>query len=240
MQNCTTDFFLDGQIRLLQPETGYRVSMDPFFLCRHVVPENDQKVLDIGCGSGIIPLLLTRKNPSAHITGVEIQPELARLARRNVEANQMGDRITILNKDARELTLPDIRGPVDLIVSNPPFKKQNSGRLNPSRQKAVAKHEIELTLEDVLRQSSALLSSGGTACIIFPAERTPEILILMEKYRIQPAMIRFLHPRKPDSAKFVIVGGIKGGAGALKVASPLFIYNDQNEWTSEVKQMFSS
>jgi tRNA1Val (adenine37-N6)-methyltransferase len=152
----------------------------------------------------------------------------------------MKNRITILNKDARKLTLPDIRGPADLVVSNPPFKKQNSGRLNPCTQKAVAKHEMELTLKDVLRMSSNLLAAGGNIFLIFPSERTPEILVLMEKYRIQPDMIRFIHPRIPDLAKLVIVGGLKGGAGGLKVAPPLFIYNDQNEWTSEVKQMFSS
>ena len=225
---------------LFQPETGYRVSMDPFFLCSHVEPKKDQKILDIGCGSGIIPLLLARKYPAAHLTGVEIQPELARIARRNTEANQMEDRITILNRDARKLTLSDLSGPADLIVSNPPFKKKNSGRLNPSRQKAVAKHEIELTLEDLLRQSSALLSPGGTVCIIFPAERTTEILVLMEAYRIRPAMIRFVHPRRPDPAKLVIISGTRGGAGFPKIVSPMFIYNEQNEWTGEVKQMFSS
>ena len=240
MQNCTTDFFLDGQIRLFQPEKGYRVSMDPFFLCRHVEPKEDQRILDIGCGSGIMPILLARKNPAVHITGIEIQPELARIARCNVEANHMESRITILDKDAKKLTRPDLSGPVDLIVSNPPFKKKNSGRLNPSGQKAVARHEIELTLEDLLRQSNALLSRGGTVFLIFPAERIPEILVLMEKYRIQPAMIRFVHPRRPDPAKLVIVSGMKSGAGLPDIVSPLFIYNDRNEWTDEVKQMFSS
>ena len=240
MQNCTTDFFLDGQIRLFQPENGYRVSMDPFFLCSHVEPAKGQRIVDIGCGCGIMPLLLARKNPAAHITGVEIQPELAGIARRNVEANLMKDWITILNKDARELTLSDICCPADLIVSNPPFKKKNSGRINPCGQKAVARHEIELTLEDLLRQSSLLLRAGGSIFLIFPAERTPEILVLMKKFRIQPAMIRFVHPRTPDHAKLVIVSGIKGGAGFVTISPPLLIYNGQNEWTSEVKQMFSS
>ncbi len=240
MQNCTTDYFLDGKIKLFQPETGYRVSMDPFFLCRHVEPEGNQRILDIGCGSGIIPLLLARRNSGVHVTGVEIQPELARIARRNIDANRVEGRITILNRDARELTLHDLSGPVDMIVSNPPFKKKNSGRLNPSRQKAVAKHEIELTLKDVLLQSGNLLSAGGTVCIIFPAERTAEIMVIMETCGIKPAMIRFVHPRRHDSAKLVIVSGIKGGAGFPKVSPPLFIYNEQNEWTGEVKQMFSS
>lgn len=164
-----------------QPERGYRFSIDPFLLCSQIPHLTNQTILDIGCGSGIIPLILKFKNPDVKVFGVEIQKELVQFAQRNVVKNLMEKSISIMCKDIKKTSPLNFDKKIDVIVSNPPFKKKGSGRLNPDTQKAIARHEVKLTVNDLFRCCKQLLSPKGIVYIIFPAERISDLIESMNK-----------------------------------------------------------
>jgi tRNA1Val (adenine37-N6)-methyltransferase len=141
MHSLTTDTFFNGKLHITQDAAGYRFSLDAIVLAHHTDTHAGERVLDLGTGCGIIALILAYRNPDIRVYGIEIQGELADLAVSNVGANHMQNRITVLCRDMRDLKPRMIGGPVDVIVCNPPYRKPNSGRLNPDPQRAVARHE---------------------------------------------------------------------------------------------------
>lgn len=227
MQSFITEFF--ENLKIDQPQNGYRFSIDPFLLCSEIPHLTNQTILDIGCGSGIIPLILKFKNSDIKIFGVEIQSELAELAEKNVRKNSMEQNISIMCKDIKDSTIRDFGEKIDIIVSNPPYKKEKSGRLNPDKQKAVARHEIKLNIQELLQCCKRLLSSNGRVYIIFPAERISDLLYNMNENRIKPETIRFVHTKKDNNAKLIIVSGIKTNIKGMfqkpVTAPPLNIYD---------------
>ena len=225
MQNFTTDFFVNKNLKIDQPEKGYKFSSDSFLLCSEIPRLTNQTILDIGCGSGVIPLILKAENPEVEIFGVEIQKELADIAKNNVKKNSMEQSIQIICQDIKLLSAQDFNKKIDIIVSNPPYKKENSGRLNPDKQKAIARHEIKLNISEFFICCKRLLVPNGKVYIIFPAERIADLFKNMEENKITPETIRFVHTRKKDNAKLVIVSGIRNGLQQPVIAPPLYTYN---------------
>ncbi len=170
--------------------------MDPVILAAQVTPFKDCKIIDIGCGCGIIPLILGYRCKDVHIIGVEIQPDLAGFARKNIIENQMSDRIQILNKDIRTTTPHDVHGPADIIISNPPYKKKGTGRQNPDIQKAIARHEIKLELPQFFSSAHRLLKPRGQILFIFPADRLTDIVLGLQLLDFQLDWIQFIHTKK--------------------------------------------
>ena len=205
-----------------QPEKGYRFSIDPFLLCSEIPPLTNQTILDIGCGCGIISLILRSEYPEVKVFGVEVQKELAEIAKKNVEQNSMRESIIIICKDIKKIKVQDFYKKIDIIVSNPPYKKAKSGRLNPDKQKAIARHEIKLNIEEFFIYCNNLLSPHGKVYIIFPAERIYDLLKNMNENEIKPKTIRFVHTKKEDNAKLVIVSGIKNGLQQPVIVPPLY------------------
>ncbi len=203
--------------------------MDPVLLANHVKadinPVKEQRILDIGTGSGIMPVVLALKYPKIRITGIEIQEELAAIAEKNVILNQMENNISIIQKDIREVEPSDIDGIQDIIISNPPYKKRGSGRINHDMQKAIARHEIKLSLDELVRSVKKHLSPGGDFYMIYPAERLCDLICVLCQYRIMPDQIRFIHTKKNAEAKRVIIKCINNGSQTISVLSPLFIYD---------------
>jgi len=223
LQKSTTDFSLSKNLKIDQEKNGYRFSMDPFLLCSEIPCLKKKTILDIGCGSGVISLVLKSKNPHIKVYGVEIQKELADIAVKNVLKNSMEHDITIICNDIKNINPTDLNGKIDIIVSNPPYKKQKSGRICPDRQKAIAKHEIMLNIEDFFICCKRLLQNSGKVYLIFPAERISDILINMEKNNIKPALIKFIYTKKKQNAKLVFVSGIKNRSQQPLIAPPLII-----------------
>ncbi len=227
MQVCIDKHFFNGEInekiKFFQPEHGYRFSMDSVFLADYVKPEKGQKILDIGTGSGIMPVILALKYPKVQITGIEIQEELAEIAIKNVILNHVEKNISILQKDIRKTDFFHINGPYDIIISNPPYKKKGTGRLNPNMQKAIARHEIELSLDELAQSVKKHLSPEGCFYLIYPAERLSELICILCQYRIVPDRIRFIHTKKNAAAKRVMVKSIKNGSGTFTVLPPLYV-----------------
>ncbi len=216
--------------------------MDPVILAAQVTPSPGCKIIDIGCGCGIIPLILGFRFKEIHIIGVEIQSELAQLATKNIVANQLSDRIHILNKDIRTTTLSDIKEGTkegaDIIVANPPYKKKGSGRLNPDIQKAIARHEVTLELSDFFESAHRLLKPRGQLLFIFPADRLQDILSGLQSHAFQLNWIRFIHTKKNKPAKLVLISSLKEGFGACIVRPPLYIFDEANNPTNEYTAMF--
>jgi tRNA1Val (adenine37-N6)-methyltransferase len=238
MKSKTPDTFLNGRIKVKQDHSGYRFSIDSIFLASHAEPRPGDKVLDLGTGCGIIPLILAYREPNLKIFGIEVQKELADIAGTNVEENHMGDIITVLCKDMKKLKNDMISGPVDLIVSNPPYRKPESGRINPDMQRAVARHEIKVSLNDITATVRRLLKTAGRFITIYSAERITDLLTHLRSAGIEPKFIRMIHSGVKTKAKLVLVEGVKNGRPGVKIGPPLIIYDENGTYTQEVDKMF--
>lgn len=239
MQPTTIDSALNGSIRVKQHRDGYRFSIDAFLIADFVRPGQDDTVLDLGAGCGIIPLILARRYPRLNIFGVEVQPELAQLAQENADQNGMGGRISILQMDLKDLTRDCFATPIDVIVSNPPFRRQTSGRVNPHPQRAIARHEIRLTLEDLVRVSAAILDPGGRFAVVYPAERLTGLLSILHKWRIEPKVLRLVHSHREGDAIRVLVEGVKEGRPGVRIRRPLTVYARDGRYTREAAALFA-
>lgn len=238
MVALTTDTFFNGRIQVKQDRFGYRFSIDAVLLAYHARLRPNERVIDLGTGCGIIPLILGYRNPNVEIWGIEIQEELARLATLNVEENRMEGRISVICTDMKALKPHMIKGPVDLVVSNPPFRKLNSGRINPDRQRAAARHEITVTLYDVVAAVRRILRKSGRFLTIYSAERATDLLTQMRSAGIEPKFIRMIHSGYRTEAKLILVEGVKGGRSGTKIGAPLIIYREDGSYTDEVERMF--
>ncbi|MBU1711981.1 MAG: tRNA1(Val) (adenine(37)-N6)-methyltransferase [Proteobacteria bacterium] len=238
MDLLTTDTFFNGNISVKQNRNGYRFSIDAILLAGHVKTNSGDRILDIGTGSGIISLILASRNPQINIYGVEVQKNLADIAILNVKDNNLEDRIKILCADIKNLNADMISGPLDIVVSNPPYRKAESGRVNSDNQRAIARHEIDITLTDILKAASRLLHVSGRFIIIYPSERIADVVTQMRLSGIEPKNFRFIYSKSNSESKLVIVEGLKGGRTGAKIVSPLVIYNDDGTYTDEVNRMF--
>lgn len=201
--------------------------MDPFMLCNQIHPFSySDRILDVGCGCGIIPVILGYYFPQARITGVEIQTKLAEIASKNVIDNQLEQTVSIINEDIKDINLNSINQPFDLIVSNPPYKKKNTGRLNPDRQKAIARHELAMNLKTLAAKAETLLRHKGRFMIIFPSERLPDIEQAIQATSIHPEWIRYIHTGQKKTPKRVIFSGRKGIMAPRRILPPIYLSCD--------------
>ena len=238
MNSKTPDTFLNGRIKVKQDRSGYRFSIDSILLACHAGPRPGDKVLDLGTGCGIISLILAYREPNLKIFGIELQKELADISVSNVKENQMDSSITIICKDIKELNNNMISGPVDLVVSNPPYRKAESGRINPDMQRAVARHEIKVSLSDITATVRRVLRTAGRFVTIYSAERITDLLTHLRSAGIEPKFLRMIHSGVKTEAKLVLLEAIKGGRSGVKIGPPLIIYNEKGAYTQEVEKMF--
>jgi tRNA1Val (adenine37-N6)-methyltransferase len=238
MNSYTTDTFFNGKIRLTQDRSGYRFSIDAVLLAHFADPRSGNKVLDLGTGCGIIPLILAYRQPQISIYGVEVQTALAELAISNLRENRQQDRITVICTDMKLLKPAMTAGPVDLVVCNPPFRRQGSGRINPDAQRAVARHEIKANLSDIIQTSHRMLRAAGRLVLIYTAGRLTGVLSRMRIEGIEPKLIRMIHSRRDTKATLILIEGVKGGRPDLEIAPPLILYDTGNDYTEEVASMF--
>ena len=238
MKSLTADSFFNGRIQVKQHRSGYRFSIDAVLLASHAKPGPEDTVLDLGTGCGIIPMILAYRNPGIEVYGIEVQTDLADIAALNITENGLDDQITVLCMDMKTLNLETTSEPVDLVVSNPPFRKAESGRINPNRQRAVARHEIKATLYDVVETGRRMLRTGGRFVMVYLAERMTDILTQMRTAGIEAKSIRTIHSGIETSAKLVLVEGKKGGRAGIKIGPPLIIYRKNGAYTDEVEKMF--
>lgn len=218
----------DLQIRgleLIQDPEKFCFGVDAVFLSDFVRVRPGESVLDLGTGNGIIPVLLSAKTEARHITGLEIQADTAEMARRSVAHNHLEDRIDIVTgdiKEAAELFRPAF---FDVITTNPPYMLADHGIRNPDDAKAVARHEILCTLDDILRESMRLMQDKSRFYMIHRPFRLTEIMIKMHEYKIEPKRIRFIHPYIDKEPTMVLIEGVRGAKPRVTVEPPLIIFD---------------
>jgi len=231
-------------IKLFQSKKGYRFSVDALLL-EDFISQNWWKDrsriydgMEIGTGSGIISILLAKRNKNTRIKAVEIQESLAELAKRNVELNHLANSIEIINSDIRETVKTLSPGVFDYVFSNPPFRRQKTGLLNRNMERAIARHEIKITLSDIIETASYLLKNRGRFYIIYHPFRLMDLICILKEKGLEPKRMRFVHSRACEEARMVMIEASKRGRTWLKVDPPLYIYNDNDEYSDEMKRIY--
>ncbi len=217
---------------------GYRYGIDPFLLADFCQIRRGETVVDLGTGTGVIPLLLARRNPPPEkVVALEIQPGLVAMARKNLEQQGSAGLVEVLEGDLRRIG--DLLPPQSarVVVSNPPYRKPGSGRQAPGEERARARHELAGGLEDFLGAAAYLLPDGGRLYLIYLAERLTELLDEMRGAGIEPKRLRCVHGRAGDAAKMVLVEGCRRGRPGLKIEAPLFVYEGEG-YSAEVRRIY--
>ena len=234
----TLDTLFGGRLKILQKKRGYRFAIDALLLAHFAEPGPDDRVIDLGTGCGIVPLILFFRKKLKKITGVEVQPSLADLARRNALLNRCSSRFQVWEGDLRKLDRRVKRECFGLLLTNPPYRKIVPGRVNPHTKKAVARHEIKATLEDVLRAAHYLLKDKGRLDMIYPAPRIADLMRRLSQYRLEPKRIQFVHSHGKDEARLVLVEALKEGHAQVKILPPFFLYDSSGHYTPAARELF--
>jgi tRNA1Val (adenine37-N6)-methyltransferase len=218
------DEFMDGRLKLIQSKTGYRFSIDAILLSQFVTIKRGDRVVDLGTGCGIIPLILLLTRPVGQIFGVEIQRDLADQAARNIVLNGYENRMGVILGDIKHP--PFAPSSSDVVTCNPPYRPKNSGRINPDLQRAIARHEMLASLGDILNAATRTLRAKGRLAMIYPAVRLVEVLVRMRGFNLEPKRIRVVYPGMESEAKLALIEASLGGRKGLKVLPPLFDQGD--------------
>lgn len=231
------DLQLNG-LRLIQKKTGFKFGVDAVLLSDYCQASKNAKVMDIGTGTGVIPVLLYGKNKGSDFTGIDIQEEMVEMANRSALLNGVQEKVRFELCDVKEVKHYFKGESFDVIVTNPPYMKAGNGLINPDIQKAVSRHEIACTVSDIVAAAHYLLKEKGKLYMIHRPHRLPDIISAMREYKIEPKKMRFIHPDAQKEPNLVLLCGVKYGNQELRVEKPLFVYNENNEYTDEIKKIY--
>ena len=224
--------------KLIQNSKIFCFGMDAVLLCAFSRVEEGERVLDLCTGNGVIPILLKGRTKGGHFTGLEIQDINVDMAKRSIEYNGIEDFVDVIKGDVKEASELFGGASFDVVTCNPPYMNENHGLQNPESHKAIARHEILCTLEDVIRESAAVLKSGGRFYMVHRPQRLVEIFEVMRKYKIEPKRMRLVYPFADKEANMVLVEGIRGGRPQLRIEKPLIIYGEAGVYTKEVYGLY--
>ncbi|MNO85749.1 N5-glutamine S-adenosyl-L-methionine-dependent methyltransferase [compost metagenome] len=231
------DDLLTHDLQIIQSDEVFSFSMDAVLLARFASIPKSGKVLDLCTGNGVIPILLSTRT-KASIEGIEIQPRVADMARRSVEMNGLGDQILIREGDLRDLVKETGHGAYDAITVNPPYMPLTSGDLKINIHQAIARHEIHCSLEEVIAASMRLVRTGGKVSMVHKPQRLGEIVTLLRQYRLEPKVIRFVHPRVGAEANIVLIEALRDGKSDVRILPPLIVYDEDGVYCQELKDIY--
>ena len=226
--------------KIIQNPEKFCFGMDAVLLSSFVAVKEGENVLDMGTGTGIIPILLEAKTEGKHFTGLEIQSESAEMAGRSVVLNNLTEKIDIVEGDIKEATKIFGKNIFNVVTVNPPYMNDLHGIKNPDMPKAIARHEVLCTLEDVVREASGVLKQNGRLYMVHRPHRLVEIIQAMKNYKLEPKRIRFVHPYEDKEANMVLIEALKGGKSMVKIEKPLIVYKDVNVYTDELLEMYGN
>lgn len=223
---------------IIQNKDGFCFGMDAVLLSGFARVKPGEEVLDLGTGTGIIPILLEAKTEGSHFTGLEIQKISADMARRSVQLNDLTEKVSIVEGDIKEAVSVFGRASFDVVTSNPPYMTGNHGLTNPELPKAIARHEVLCTLEDVVGQAAALLKENGRFYMVHRPFRLAEIMNVMSRYRLEPKRMRLVCPFADREPNMVLLEGLKGGRPRITVEKPLIVYREPGVYTDEIYDIY--
>lgn len=224
--------------RIIQDPGRFCFGMDAVLLCGFAQAKETDTLLDLGTGTGIIPLLMEGRYGCKHLTGLEIQEESADMARRSVALNGLSDKIDIIQGDIREAGNVFAPASFDCITCNPPYMIGQHGLTNPGDAKAIARHEILCVLEDVIGQTAKLLKPGGHFFMVHRPFRIPEIFTLMCQYKLEPKRMQLVYPYVDKEPNMVLIEGVRGGKPRMTVEKPLIVYQSPGVYTPEIYDIY--
>lgn len=226
-------------LKIYQSSDMFKFSLDSILLPNFVtLNKNISRILDIGSGNGVIPIILSTKT-NCLIDGVEIQKESCDLAKKSILINNMEQKIRIINKDIKDYYKECETDTYDVIVSNPPFFKMNDqSNLNNSHFKTLARHEVNLNIEDIVKVSKKLLKNNGVLAIVHRVDRLADIINIMKVNNIEPKKIQFVFPKKNKEANILLIEGSKNGNPGLKILPAIIAHNDDGSYTKEIEGYF--
>jgi tRNA1Val (adenine37-N6)-methyltransferase len=227
-------------LKVIQQRHGYRFSLDPLLLCDFAGIREGERVIDLGTGCGVIPLILAGKVREMQAVGVDMQEEMAELSVRNVALNSLSDRIAILCKDITALKGHFPASSFDLVVSNPPYRKRGTGRISPKPGRDNARHESTAQLGDFLAAAKNLVKPSGRICFIYHPSRLAEFFSATAELKLSPMRLRMVHGNNSAEARMFLIEIVKGRKGELKILPPLFVYDDNGGYTAEMERIFGT
>ena len=224
--------------RIIQNPKKFCFGMDAVLLSAFANAGDGERVIDLGTGNGILPILLEAKTEAKSFVGLEIQEESASLARRSVVYNHLEDKIEIVTGDLRDASNIFGASSFDVVTSNPPYMIGGHGLKNPTDAKMIARHEVLMELSDLIRETARLLKPQGRCYFVHRPFRMVEILSMMHEYRIEPKRLRLVYPYVNKEPNMVLIEGVRGGKPRLTVEKPLIVYERENVYTEEVKRLY--
>lgn len=238
LQGERLDDLQRSDLKIIQNPEKFCFGMDAVLLSGFAKVKKGEVCVDLGTGTGIIPLLLWAKNKGQHYYGLEIQPESVSMANRSVILNHLEEKIDIVEGDIKEASNIFGKGKIQVVTSNPPYMTNDHGLQNPDEPKAIARHEILCSLEDVIREASALLQSSGRFYMVHRPFRLAEIFQMMAKYKLEPKRMKLVYPYVDKEPNMVLIEGIKGARPRITVEKPLIVYEKPGVYTPEIYEIY--
>ena len=224
--------------RIIQNKDKFCFGMDAVLLSGFAEVRQGEIALDLGTGTGIIPILLEAKTQGKHFSALEIQEESADMARRSVALNGLEEKIEIVDGDIKEASKIFGKSVFDVVTSNPPYMNENHGLKNPNLPKAIARHEVLCTLDDVVREAAAVLRPGGRFYMVHRPHRLIEIITKLTEYKLEPKRMKFVHPYKDREANMVLIEAVRGGKSMVKLEAPIVVFNEDGTYTEEITGIY--
>ena len=224
--------------RIIQRTDGFCFGMDAVLLSGFAMVKKGERALDLGTGTGIIPILLEAKTEGEHFSALEIQREVADMARRSVSLNGLEEKIQIVEGDIREASQIFGAASFDVVTCNPPYMNDAHGLKNPDLPKAIARHEVLCTLDDVVREASRVLKTGGRFYMVHRPHRLAEIITVLRGYKLEPKRMKMVHPFADRDANMVLIEAVKGGGVFLKMEAPVIVFKEPGVYADEIRDVY--
>lgn len=225
-------------LKIIQNSSWFSYGMDAVLLSNYVKMKKHGAVVDLGTGTGIIPILLYGKHDVKKIYGIEIQEKVAEMAKRSIELNDLNEKIEILNIDLKQAEEVLGNNIYDVVTSNPPYMAADDGLKNSTDNKTISRHEMKCTLRDVIYTANRLLKHNGRFFLVHRPNRIVDILTTLREYKLEPKSIRFVHPKVGKTPNLVLIMSVKAAKPDLKFENPLYIYNEDGSYTDELLEIY--
>ncbi len=227
-------------LKIIQNKDGFCFGIDSVLITDFAKEiKKGANVIDLGTGTGIISLLLCKKTEINKIIGVEIQKEVADMAKRSIKLNKLEEKIKIINDNIKNIKDYINYNSYDAVITNPPYKKLNTGITNENRKRLISRHEVEATLEDFISIASKLLKNNGAFYMVHRPERLADIIENLRKYKLEPKKIRFVHSKEGQEANMILIKSVKGAKPFLKIERPMYVYNEEQNYTDEILEIYN-